>query len=134
MGAIFFAALVLIIAGFVWQGASRFDVGDPAAYFIGEAVPFVFERLSDRAMAALDPDLTRRILEWNLHFTQVIAPRDLGRPAIIGSGEGIEYVMDRARAMGIELEPIDIAEVMAIETEYLLDIGAIGRPVEEEVP
>jgi len=128
--AILVAALALFIAGFVWQSVRRSAATEPAEYLLEEAVPFVWERLSDRAMDRLDPELVRRILEWNLHFTQVIGPRDLDGPLIIGSGDGIEYVMDRARAAGFEVEPIDIAEIIAIETDYLLEIGAIGAPVE----
>lgn len=133
-GAVLVAALALFVAGFVWQSVRRSAVTEPAEYLLGEAIPFIWERLSDRAMGRLDPDLVGSILEWNLHFTQVIGPRDLGRPPVIGSGEGIEYVMDRGRAAGVELEPIDIAEVMAVETEYLLEIGAIGTPVEDSQP
>jgi hypothetical protein len=132
--AVLFGLLALVVAGFVWQAVRRSPATERAEYVIAEAVPFVWERLSDRAMEALDPDLVRHILEWNLHFTQVVGPRDLGRPPVIGSGEGIEYVVERGRAAGEDLEPIDIAEVMAIETDYLLEIGAIGTPVEEDAP
>ena len=69
------------------------------------------------------------MLEWGLHYNQVVAPRDSGRPAVVGSGEGIEYVMEAASRAGLALDPIVIAEVMAIETEYLLEIGAVGTPV-----
>lgn len=129
--AILVAVLALFVAGFVWQSVRRSAATEQAEYVIAEAVPFVWERLSDRAMDRLDPELVRRILEWNLHYTQVIGPRDLGRPPVIGSGDGIEYVMERAGAAGFVLEPIDIAEVMAVETDYLLQIGAIGAPVQE---
>ena len=89
------------------------------------------QRLSDRASGSLGSEDVRRILEWNLHFTQAVRPRDPEHPAVIGSGEGIEYVMNRAGALGIAFEPLDIAEVMAVETDYLLQIGAVGPPVEE---
>lgn len=128
--AILFGLLALFIAGFVWQSVTRSPATEHAEYVIAEAVPFVWERLSDRAMERLDEELVRRVLEWNLHYSQVIGPRDLGRPPVVGAGDGIEYVMDRGRAAGFDLEPIDIAEVMAIETEYLLEIGAIGTPVD----
>jgi len=131
-GAVLLAVFLVIVAGFVLQGALRSVVSDPAEYLVSEAAEFVYDRLSDRALAGLDPDVVRRILDWNLHFTQVVGPRRLGRLPIIGSGEGIEYVMDRARAAGVVVEPLDIAEVMAIETDYLLAIGAVGGPVEEE--
>jgi hypothetical protein len=131
-GAIFFGFLALVAAGFVWQSVRRSPATEYAEYLIDDAVLFVHDRLSETALEVLDTDLVRQILEWNLNFTQIVAPRALGHPPVIGGGDGIEYVMDRARAVGVELEPIDIAEVMAIETEYLLEIGAIGEPVDEE--
>jgi len=131
-GAVLLAVFLVIVAGFVWQGSLRSVVADPAEYLVSEAAEFVYDRLSDRALEGLDPDDVRRILDWNLHFTQVVGPRQLGRLPIIGSGEGIEYVMDRATAAGVVVEPLDIAEVMAIETDYLLAIGAVGGPVEGE--
>lgn len=132
VGAVFFAVLALVIAGYVWQAVRRSPVTDTAEYLVDEAVPFVWERLSNRAMDALDTELVRRILEWNVHYTQIVGPRELGRPVVIGSGEGMEYVLSRARAAGYEIDPLDVAEVMAIETDYLLEIGAIGAPVAEE--
>jgi hypothetical protein len=130
--AILFAFLALFIAGFVWQSSRRSLATEPAEYLIEEATRFVWGRLSDPAVARLDEELVRRILEWNLHYSQVIGPRDLGRPPVVGSGDGMEYVMDRGRAAGFEIEPIDIAEIMTIDVDYLLDIGAIGVAVEEE--
>lgn len=131
VGAGLVAALALVVAGFVWQAVRRSPVTDHAEYVVEEAVPFVYERLSDRALRALDPDLVRRILDWNLQFTQVVGPRQLGRPPVVGSGDGIEYVMAVGGAAGFDLDPLDIAEVMAVETEYLLEIGAIGSAVED---
>lgn len=130
IGAVLFAALAVVVAGFVWQAVRRSPVTDHAEYLLEEAVPFVHQRLSERGRNALDPDLVRRILEWNLQYTQVVGPRRLGRSPILGSGEGIEYVMTIAETAGYDLDPIALAEVMAIETEYLLEIGAIGAPVQ----
>ncbi len=131
-GAVLVALLFIILAAFVWQGARRSVITDQAEYLIHEAADFVHDRLSDRALANLGPEDVRRVIEWNLHYTQVIGPRQLGHPPVIGSGEGIEYVMDRARAAGLTVESLDIAEIMAIETDYLLEIGAVGAPVEED--
>lgn len=130
-GAILVAVLALVVAGYVWQAVRRSPATDYAEYLIDDAVPFVYQRLSDRALQSLDPELVRRLLEWNLQYTQVIGPRRLGRPPILGQGEGIEYVMQVATAAGYDLDPVALAEVMAIETEYLLEIGAIGAAVEE---
>lgn len=133
-GAVLFALGLVIAAGFVWQSTRRSPVTDQAEYLVPEASEYVYRRLSDRALQGLDPEAVRRILEWNLHYTQVIGPRRLGRPSVIGSGEGIEYVLERAAAAGEEVEAFDVAEVMALETDYLLEIGAVGAPVEEEQP
>ncbi len=130
-GAVLLALFLIIVAGLVWQGSRNSIVTDRAEYVVPEAAEFVYERLSDRALRGLDPETVRRVLEWNLHFTQVIGPRDLDRPLGIGGGAGIEYVLERAGAAGVAVEPLDIAEIMAIETDYLLSIGAIGSPVEE---
>ncbi len=137
MGAVAFGAILvglslIILAGFVWQGARRSAVTDHAEYLIPEAAEFVYGQLSERALSHLELEKVRRIIDWNLHFTQVVGPRQSGQPVVIGSGDGIEYVMGRARAAGFSIEPLDIAEVMAAEAEYLLEIGAIGAPVEEE--
>ncbi len=130
-GAVLLALFLIIVAGLVWQGSRRSVVTDRAEYVVPEAAEFVYERLSDRALRGLDPELVRNVLEWNLDYTQVIGPRELGHPPVIGGGDGIEHVMERAGTAGIAIEPLDIAEIMAIETDYLLSIGAIGSPVEE---
>ena len=130
-GAVLLALFLIIVAGLVWQGSRRSVVTDRAEYVVPEAAEFVYERLSDRALGGLDPEMVRDVLEWNLHYTQVIAPRESDRPPVIGGGDGIEYVMEKAAAAGVAVEPLDIAEIMAIETDYLLSIGAIGSPVEE---
>lgn len=132
VGAVLLAVVLVIVAGFMWQAARKSPVTDHAEYFVHEAAAYVYDRLSDRALHSLGPDDVLRILEWNLHFTQVEAPRALGHPAVIGGGDGIEYVMHRAAAAGDSIEPLDIAEVMAIETDYLVTIGAVGAPVEDE--
>ncbi len=132
VGAVLLAVVLVIVAGFLLQSARRSPVTDHAEYLVHEAASFVYDRLSDRALLSLDVDDVRRILEWNLHFTQVEAPRALGHAPVIGSGDGIEYVMHRAAEVGLTIEPLDIAEVMAIETDYLVEIGAVGAPVEED--
>lgn len=131
-GAVLLAIVLVIVAGFLWQSARRSPATDHAEYLLHEAAEYVYDRLSERALLSLDPDYVRRILEWNLQFTQVEAPRSLGHPPVIGSGDGIEYVMYRGVAAGMSLEPLDIAEVMAIETDYLVAIGAVGGPVEAD--
>jgi hypothetical protein len=132
VGAVLIAVLCVIVAAMIWQEARRRSVAEPVTYLIDEAARFVYDRLREEATHRLDLDDVRRILEWGLYHTQVVAPRSGGPPPVLGSGEAIEYVMDRAQEAGFDYDPLDIAEVMAAETEYLLAIGAIGDRVEEE--
>lgn len=130
-GAVLAAVLLAIVALMVWQSARRRPVDEPAAYFVGEAAAFVYERLSDRALDGLDPDDVRLILEWQLHFHQVVAPRQNGVRPVLGSGDSIEYLIERGIDAGRTFDYLDLAEVIAAEAEYLVSIGAVGEPVEE---
>ncbi|OFW67106.1 MAG: hypothetical protein A2Z12_03465 [Actinobacteria bacterium RBG_16_68_21] len=130
-GAILTALFLVIVAVMVWQSARRSSVDEPAAYFLDDAAAFVWERLSVQARDRVSPTDVRSLLEGGIHYHQVVAPRDEHRRPVVGSGDAIEYLMERAAAAGRPIEPIDIAEVIAAETEYLLAIGAIGSPVED---
>jgi len=113
----------------VFQSTRRSLGEDPAEYDIAEASRFVHDHLSDRALGDLDLDDVRLLLEWQIHFHQVVGPRDGHRP-VVGSGDSIEYLMERAAGAGMSLDVLDIAEVIAADTECLVTIGAVGEPVE----
>jgi hypothetical protein len=130
VGAVLAALLLLIVAVMVWQAAARSPVDEPAAYVVGDAAAFVWDRLSPKAQGRLGRDRVRALLEWGIHYHQVVAPRQEHRHPVVGSGDAIEYLMDRSAATGRPTEPLDIAEVIAAETEYLMSIGAVGGPVE----
>ncbi len=128
-GAVLTALLLLIVAVMVWQGATREAVDEPAEYVFEDATEFVFERLSAEAQGRLARSDVRFLLEAGVDYHQVVAPRDEHRHPVVGSGDAIEYLMERGAADGHDYEPLDIAEVIAAETEYLLAIGAVGTPV-----
>lgn len=132
VGAILVALLLVITAVMVWQAARRSAVDDPAFYEPEDAASFVWDRLSSGARQRLERREVRILLEWGIHYHQVVAPRGEHRRPVVGSGDSIEYLMERAAAAGRPVDPIDIAEVIAAETEYLLAIGAVGAPVEGE--
>jgi hypothetical protein len=133
VGAILFALLLVVVAALVWQEARRDPKTDPPLYLLDEAARFVLDGLSESAAGSLGLMDVRRILDWGIYYNQVVAFRDEGRRVVVGSGDAIEFVMERAAAIGKEYDPLHIAEVMAGETEYLVEIGAIGAPLEEEV-
>ena len=130
-GAILVAVLLAIMAAMVWQEARRAPADLEVVYVPEEATAFVYRRLSDRALARLDADDVASILDLGVRYHQT-APAGNGDRPIIGSGDAIEYIMEHARAEhGRRYEPIDIAEVLAVEAHYLQEIGAIGEPVAE---
>jgi hypothetical protein len=128
-GALLAALLLAIVALMVFQAARRDPVEEPAEYDVFEAGRYAYERLSDRALGNLELEDVRLLLEWQIHFHQVVAPRD-GQEPVVGSGDSIEYLMGRAGGAGMTLDVLDVAEVIAADTEYLVTIGAVGEPVE----
>ena len=123
------AILILIVAAFAWQGVRRRrDLG--AVYVVDDAVRFILPRLSAGARQRLEPAGVRRLLEWQLEWQQVEAPR-AGQHAVVGCGDALEHVHARAVGFGMEVEAGDVAEVVAADVEYLLAIGAVGAPAGE---
>jgi hypothetical protein len=134
VGAILFAVLLVIVAALMWQGMHRRVGIDEAVYWVPDAARFVHERLSDGASQRLDQSDVRLMLEWGLHYHQVVAPREEGRRPVVGSGDAMDYILERGEETGRAYDPFDIAEVLTAETEYLVEIGAVGPPVEDELP
>ncbi|MFQ5947724.1 MAG: hypothetical protein ACE5KX_02540 [Acidimicrobiia bacterium] len=135
IGALFFAVLLVIVAAMVWQEARKGPRAEPALYVLEEAADFAYDRISDDAISRLDLDDVRRILEWEVHFLQRAA-RGGGEhsPApVAGSDEAMRYIQERsAQVQGLAYDIRDIEEVLALEAEYLVEIGAVGPPVGEE--
>jgi hypothetical protein len=130
-GAILFAVLLVVVAALIWQEARRSSAME-AVYWMPEAVRYVSDRLSPAARERLGSHGVRLVLEWGVHYHQVVAPRDEGRRPILGSGDALDYILARGEENGLAYDPFDIAEVLAAETEYLVEIGAVGGPVEGE--
>jgi hypothetical protein len=129
VGALLVAVLLAIVALMVWQAARRSGADDPAEYLVSEAARFVYERLSDQALGSLDLDDVKLLLEWQVHYHQVVAPREGHQRPILGSGDSIEYLMVRSAEAGRSIDVLAIAEVIAADTEYLVSIGAVGEAV-----
>lgn len=133
VGAILFAALLLIVAVMVWQEARKREY--TAVYVIEEVVGHAFKLLSEESAARLDEDDVRRILEWEVFYLQGLRrDRRQGTPPIAGSHEAISFIQDRAQGAGYDYTYEDIAEVLVHEVSYLVDIGAVGPAVDEEPP
>ncbi|NQV06395.1 hypothetical protein HQ535_07575 [bacterium] len=131
-GAVLIALLLIIAAAMVWQGSRNAPSQMAAVYIVDEAAAYVCPRLSDRALDRLDIDDVRRILELCVFYHQVEAASDAA-PQVLASGDSIEFVMEAsAEERGEAYDPIDIAEIIALDTGYLVEIGAVGEPVEHQ--
>ena len=130
VGALLFAVLLVIVAALVWQESSG-HVRQERQYLLDDAAEFVFDRLSTDAGSRLGVDDVRDLLLWGIEEHQRRA--EAGDPAVYGSGDVLEALMDRSRSeRGEAFDAVDIAEVIAAETEYLAAIGAVGEAVVEE--
>jgi hypothetical protein len=128
-GVLLVAVLAVIVVAFSWQIWRRRRDPDPV-YVLDDAARFVHSHLEPSTRTRVDRGLVRRVLEWQLEFHQVIAPRS-GEPSVLGSGEGIEHVLEQAAKHDVLVEARDVAEIVAAEVEYLVAIGAVGAPAAE---
>ena len=129
-GLVLAGVFVVIVLAFSWQSWRRRRGDADAVYVLDEAAAFVHSRLNPPAAARLNRPLVQRILEWQVEYQQVIAPRT-GHHSVLGSGDAMEHILARGLERGLTFEPVDIAEVVAADVEYLLSIGAVGAPAEE---
>lgn len=133
IGVVLFGFFLLIVAAMVWQETRRHpDVS--AVYVVEEAVPFVFARLSNAAISRLDTDDVLRILEWEVRYLQGLdVPRDHSEnpSPVAGSEDAIVYIIEKTAGTGYDYRLEDVIEVLQYEQSYLVDIGAVGDPVEE---
>lgn len=131
------AVLLAVLALLAWQQAQRRAVAAPVVYGVEDAVAFVVARLERPVAERLRTDGVRRILEWEVFYLQGLAQPDRHRPVETvagGAAEAVSYIADRIAARhGVTYSPADIAEVLRLEAEYLVSIGAVGEPVDPGV-
>jgi len=132
--AILLGVLLVIVAMLVWQEAKRRPSYDPLEYVVNDAVKHISERLPEES--ALRNSDIRRILEWEVFYLQGLAQEDRKNPVetVAGGHElSIEYIADQIRTKHDVSYPLgEIAEVLRLEADYLVAIGAVGEPVGEE--
>ncbi|HEX5630057.1 MAG TPA: hypothetical protein VFY15_00210 [Acidimicrobiia bacterium] len=128
-GLVLAAVLVVMVLAFTWQGWRRRQDPDPL-YVLDDAAAYAHARLEAATRQRVDRRDVRRILEWQLEYHQVVAPRT-GEVAVVGSGDAISHVLERAAESAMALEARDVAEVIAADVEYLVSIGAVGTPAED---
>lgn len=128
-------ALFLAIVGvLVWQEAKRRPGPPEMAYVIEEAVRFISARLPDDSKARLRGGGVQRIIEWEVFYLQGLAQKSRRNPVETvagGSEAAVDWIVDRIAVVnGATYDRVDVVEVLRIEADYLMSIGAVGEAVD----
>jgi hypothetical protein len=133
LGAVLFALLCVIVGALVWQEAKRRPDGSAPDYVVDDAIRFIVARLDGEVRDRMGAKGVRRVIEWELHYLQGLAQERRRTPVETvagGSDASIDYVVSQiAEVNGITYDRGDVAEVLRLEVDYLLSIGAVGEPV-----
>jgi hypothetical protein len=136
LGAILFALFLVMVAALVWQEGKRRQGKQALVYGVEEAVDFINARLAEAVRERLRRAGVQRIIEWEVFYLQGLAQEDRRRPIEAVAG-GIDPVVDwvserLATVNKVQYREDDIRAVLALEADYLVSIGAVGNPVEED--
>ncbi|HZD23568.1 MAG TPA: hypothetical protein VE569_09230 [Acidimicrobiia bacterium] len=126
--------LLMIVALLVWQEARRRPSYEPLEYVVNDAVKHISERLGDDSRLR-NADI-RRIIEWEVFYLQGLAQEDRKKQVETVAGghdASVEYIADQIRTKhSVSYSHNQIEEVLRLEADYLMAIGAVGDPVGEE--
>lgn len=132
--AVLVGALLVIVALMVWQEARRRPSYEPLEYVVNDAIKHITERLPEDAELR-NADI-RRILEWEVFYLQGLAQSDRKQPVETVAGGhqlSVDYIADQIQEKhGVSYSHGQIEEVLRLEADYLVAIGAVGEPVGEE--
>lgn len=105
-----------------------------SAYDPDEALSFVWSELPSDVRERLDHETVGLILAVELEFMKQAGAVINGKQArppveglIIGAPETVDFIVNQASELGIEVSPDDVNAIIEAEAEYLLAIGAIGE-------
>ncbi len=132
VGGMLAAVFLLVVAMIVWQEAKRRPSYEPLEYIVEDAVKHVTAGLPENNR--LTSGDVRRILQWEVFYLQGLAQKNRKNPVETVAGghqASIEYIgAEIERKHGVNYLREDIAEVLRLEADYLLAIGAVGEPVD----
>ena len=131
--ALLVGVLFVVVALMVWQEAKRRPSYEPLEYVIEDAVRHIAGRLPEKV--GLSRSDVRRILEYEVFYLQGLAQDDRHNPVDTVAGghqASIQYIAAEIEAKhGVAYSHEDIEEVLRLEADYLMAIGAVGEPVEK---
>lgn len=130
--ALLVGVLLLIVALMVWQEARRRPSYEPLEYVVEDAVKHILSGLPDGSRLSRSDVL--RILEWEVFYLQGLAQEDRKKPVETVAGghqASVEFIGSEIEEKhGVSYPHEDIEDVLSLEAEYLMAIGAVGDPVE----
>ena len=134
--AVLVGIFLVVVALVVWQEARRRPDYEPLTYVLDDAVKHVEQGLVDEGVHHLNRADIRRILDWEVFYLQGLAQDDRSNPVETvagGHAASIDYIVDQIAAKhGVSYSRGDVENVLRMEADYLLHIGAIGDEVEFE--
>lgn len=134
LAALLVAIFLAVVGALVWQEAKRRPGRAEPAYVVDEAVRFIASRLPEDVKGRLRGGGIKRIVEWEVFYLQGLAQKRRHNPVETvagGSDASIDYIVDRIAVVnGATYDRSDVAEVLRLEAEYLMSIGAVGEPVD----
>ena len=131
--ALLVGVFLLIISLVIWQEAKRRPSYEPLEYVVEDAVNHALKGLPDDS--SLNKADIRRILEWEVFYLQGLAQDDRSNrvETVAGGHEAsVEYIVSQIQAKhAVSYSPVDVQNVLRLEADYLMAIGAIGEPVDQ---
>lgn len=124
--------LLVIVALVVWQEAKRRPSYEPLEYVVEDAVKHIQAGLPESS--PLSKADIRRIIEWEVFYLQGLAQDDRKNPVETvagGSEASVSYIASEIEEKhGVSYAQEDIEDVLRLEADYLMAIGAVGEQVE----
>lgn len=135
-GLVAVAIVFAIAAVVIGREARRLDAVPPRPTFdLDAAVRWVADHLPFEVSAVLSHDDVRQIIDWNLEYFRIKGVSGNGHsarsagPVVVGGAETVNYVLERADAIGSPYTPTQVHAVLDAQMTYLEAIGAIGPEV-----
>jgi hypothetical protein len=121
------------------------DTDSVSVFDIEEAADFVAERLPEQVDEDLDRPTVVAMIDWQLEYLRsrglatfggvdelaAEAPAAGSGPVVADEDEVVDAVLESAREVGLQLNPLDVVVVLDLTTQYLVAIGAVGPTVDE---
>lgn len=122
--------VMVVAAAFAWQEQARLPERS-VIYGTDDAVAYVTARLAPEMAGRLTERDVRRILEWQLEYLQRQMQRGDGAVVVAGL-DAARHAQERLHEQGHSYDGDLIVEVMELQAEYLVAIGAVAAPATAE--